>query len=285
MPVLTDNYTFAFTATGEILNDDSSPSSPFVDVQKVTGLDNVEYRSTEREREGMDGGFVDALYEKMRTIVIEGVIYNATEDYLDTLKANFAPRASVEPFYLLAPTSPERLVYCKSLGIRYAWDQARRLNMVTFQIQLKAEDPTIYEAVVTDTATLGNPESGFGFNLAFNFGFGTSSTAGAASLNNTGNKDADCTFEIVGPVVNPIIVHDESGNRLSFACTLGVGDTLEVNLRNKTVLLGGTTSRRNFLIGTSRWFLLQPGTNTIRFLGTAGAGTPVLNCTFRPAYR
>lgn len=285
MPVLTDDYTFAFTATGEILNDDSSPSSPFVDVHKVTGLDNVEYRTTEREREGMDGGFVDALYEKMRTIVIEGVIYNATEDYLDTLKANFAPRASVEPFYLLAPDSNERLVYCKSLGIRYAWEQTRRTNVVTFQIQLKAEDPTIYEAEVTDTATLGNPESGFGFDLGFDFGFGTSSTAGAAVLDNTGNKDADCTFEIVGPVVNPIIVHDESGNRLSFACTLGVGDTLEVNLRNKTILLGGTTNRRNFLLGTSRWFLLQPGTNTIRFLGTAGAGTPELNCTFRPAYR
>lgn len=284
--MLTQDFTFAYSDTGVILNSDPLlPTDPFVDISKVSGLDNAEFRISEREREGMDGGFVDSMYEKMRTIVLEGQIYNTTESYLDSLKANYAPSFAVQPFYFDAPGVSERLIYCKSYGMKYDWDTARRLGIVPVQFQLKAEDPTIYGALITAIANLGSIDTGFAFNLSFNFGFGAGGTAGTTTITNSGNKDADGTFTITGPVTNPIIVHDNTGNRLTFSIVLGVSDTLVINLRNKTVTLNGTANRRGSLVTTSRWFMLEPGVNTLRFLGTAGAGTPQMQVAGRSAYR
>src|SRR5881392_2280689 len=96
-----DTYTFQYRDNGVILNSDPvDPTDPFVDIIKVTGLDSAEYRSTERDREGQDGGFADAEFEKMRTIVLEGTVYCPTdviESYLDSLKGNYGPVKQPEP--------------------------------------------------------------------------------------------------------------------------------------------------------------------------------------------
>lgn len=285
--MVTTDFTFAFSDTGVILNSDPTlPNDPFVDITKVSGLSNTEFRITEREREGMDGGFVDAAFEKMRVITLEGQIFNATETYLDTLKANFAPSTLPKPFYFLAPGIPERLIYCKSYGMKYDWSTERRFGSVPCQFQLMAEDPTIYGDLLLGTAVLPTTTSGFGFDLSFNFGFGGASAVdGSTTLVNAGNKDADCTFNINGPISNPVIVHELTGNRLAFNIDLVSTDVLTVNLRNKTAVLNGSANRRGTMLGTSRWFLLSPGANTIRFLGTAGSGTPSLDCIARSAYR
>lgn len=283
---LTEDYTFLFSDTGTVLNTSAVVTNPFVDVDKVTGLDNTDFRTTERDREGMDGGFIDALYEKIRFVTLEGTIYNATEVFLDTLKANFAPGNVAKPFYFKSPATAERLVYCKSYGIKFDWDTNRRLNMVKFQIQLKAEDPSIYGALIAGSVNLGGTSTGFGFPIGFPLGFGgVSSNIGAASINNIGNRDTDAVFIINGPVTNPALLHDNTGNKLTFAFVLGTGEYLTVNLRNKSVILNGTANRRGTLTGTSRWFMLVPGVNTVRFLGTPGASTPTVSYSVRSAYR
>ena len=284
--MLAQDYTYAFTDTGQILNTDANHSVPFVDVTKVLGFGNAPLRTTEREREGMDGGFIDALYESMRVITIEGNIYNATEAFLDTLKANYAPSAASQPFYFYLPVVGERIVYAKSYGIHLDYDNQRSLGIIPFQIILKAEDPSIYGQLQSGSAIIGGSSTGFGFNLGFNIGFGGSSgTNGTIAINNTGNRDADATFTITGPVTNPAIANDTTGKRITFNIVLGAIDYLTINLRNKTVTLNGTANRRGTMLGTSTWFLLVPGVNSIRFLGTAGGTPPSMTYITRPAYR
>ncbi len=284
---LTDNFSFKYRDDGVVLNGDST-SLPFIDVLGVDGLDNAPFRATNRVREGDDGGFLDAEFEDMRTIVLDGNIYadpTAVETLLDSLKSNFAPQRTAQPFYLLAPGTTERIIFCKSLGMRYKWGTDRGLGIVAFQIQLQAEDPAIYGAAQTLTTNLVGVSTGYGFNKGFPFGFGGStSTAGAVTLTNTGNRETGAQLVITGPVTDPAVVHDGTGNRLQFDIDLATGETLVIDLRNRTVLLNGTTNRRGKMLGTSRWFKLSPGSNSIRFLGTS-AGTPTLGVTFRPAYR
>jgi hypothetical protein len=282
--MITKDFTFQYTDTGIVLNEDVSAS--FVDVHKVGGLDGGHIRSTIRQLEGMDGGTVDAIFENVRTVVIEGVVYG-DESYLDALKANFAPTRNPQPFYFDAPGITPRVIFAKSLGVKYSWETMRRVGKTPIQIQLVAEDPAIYDATaITGSIGLGGVSSGFGFNLAFNFGFGGStSTSGSANLFNIGSRDADCTFTMIGPVTDPAIVNDSTGNRLDFAgFTLPSGSQLVINLRYKTIRLDGV-NRRNALTGNSKWFMIQPGSNVIRFLGSPGAGTPSLSYSFRPAYR
>jgi len=285
--MLTDEYTFQYGVRGSLLNGDPiQPTDCFVDIDSVSGLDSVEVRATSHDREGQDGGFLDAAFEKMRTIVLEGTIFNCTEDFLDRLKGEYGPTTTPQAFFFKAPGQLARFVNAKSLGVRYKWESLRRIGSVKIQIQLQAEDPTIQGELITGQATLAGAESGFGFDMEFDFGFGdgTASAPTLAHMYNAGNKPADCSFRITGPVTDPSIAHETSGNTLAFDIDLTDTDYLDINLRNKTVRLNDSANRRGSMTNTSRWFLLLPGANVIRFDGES-SGSPQLTCTARSAYR
>lgn len=285
---LTQDYTYQYTATGIVLNTDSVGGSPFVDVTKVSGLDSAPIRNSDAVREGQDGGFTDAQFEDMRLIVLEGTVYasaSGIETFMDSLKGNFGPTALVQPFFFFHPFVGQRIVYCKSLGVRYDVDSLRRTGQTPFQIQLKAEDPTIYGAVQTLNTGLAGAASGRGYNRSYNYGYGGStSTSGSINCFNAGNKPVKAVFTMTN-VINPSIVSDTTSQRLNFTISIQNSDSVAVDLRDKTVILNGTANRRGSLLGGSLWFLLQPGNNFIRFLGTTGTGTPNLSATFMSGYR
>jgi hypothetical protein len=329
-----DNYTFQYQDTGIILNTDPPTpwgglGSTFVDVTNVQGLSNAPYRVTERDREGQDGGYVDAEHELMRVIVLEATVYapqDLLESFLENLKSNFAPGKKARPFYFKAPGVSARVVFCKSYGIKYDWSTARRVGTMPIQIQLVAEDPTIYDAsTVSGITALPLQTTGRAYNKSYNYGysvgiveapddgsiitgdllvdamvdsFADTSTSpvgvpghqanGTITIINSGNKDTGATIRIYGPIVNPAVVHDLSGRALSFQLTVASDEYLEIDLRRRSVLLNGGTSRRYALVSGSRWFLLAPGTNSLRLLGTdpiAGTPDPSMTVEARAAYR
>jgi hypothetical protein len=280
-----NDYTFQLNDTGVTLNTDGSP---FVDIDKVSGLDNAPYRETVRDHEGNDGGFMDAEFEKGRDIVIDGMVYATTstiEAYLDTLKANYAPVQTPIPFYVKAPGVVERLVFVKPRGCRYDWDTARRIGMTSIQFLMFAEDPRIYDAVLSSAtfAYGGDVGTGFAFNMGFNLNFGGGATPGGGSVTNIGNRPTPPTFVVTGPVTNPVITNATNSHTMRFTITLGAGETLTINTRDRTVYLNGVTNRRNIMT-TPDWFFLDPGVNFINYGAFTGAGSS-LQVTYRSAWR
>jgi hypothetical protein len=290
-----EEYTFQFRDDGIVLNADMIDyETPFVDIDKVSGLAGAELRTTERAREGQDGGFADAEFENMRTVVLEGTVYalpDTLETYLDQLKGNFAPVREPQPFYFHPAGTADRVLFCKSYGIKYDWDTARRTGTTPIQITLIAEDPTIYDAVpVTDSADLSSMiVGGRGYNKSYNITYGGSDvTGGFASIRNVGNKDTGAFITIFGPITNPSIIHDTSGKQLSFNIDISSDQFLTIDLRQRLVMLNGTANRRHTLVNTSQWFMLPPGDNSLRLLGTdpiGGVPDPKMTVVARGAYR
>lgn len=285
-----EDYTFKFLDNGIMLNTDADPLNPFVDIESVEGLSNAEYRTTERDREGMDGGYVDAEFEKVRSIVITGTVYathETLEPYLELLKANFAPNRTPQPLYFEAPGINERVVFCKSYGFRYSWEQARRTGITPFQITLVAEDPSIYDSLPTQgTTSLASAGTGRSYNKSYNYGYGVSIVGGIVNIVNAGNKDTGALITIFGPIVGPRVVHDLTARELFFDTVLSESQYLEINLRSRTVMLNGTANRRSIMSG--KWFMLPPGPNSLRLLGTdpiGGAPDPSMLVFTRSAYR
>jgi len=104
--VVLADYTFQLDS-GVVLNTDTLP---FVDVQRVVGLDSAPYRETIRDHEGTDGGYIDAEFETGREVIVEGIAYcdvDNAETFFDSLKQNYAPVTTPIPFVL-------RLGYCKT---------------------------------------------------------------------------------------------------------------------------------------------------------------------------
>lgn len=288
MSTLISDTSFQLSDTGIILNDDSASNLPFIDIEQVTGLDNAPYRQTKREREGADGGYMDAEFESGRDISLTGVVYannNPLESYLDSLKANWAPSTAPIPLYMLTNDVGLRVVFVKPLGCKYDWDALRRTGMTAITFTAYAEDPRIYSGALQSTIIpLGATVfTGFAFPLGFPFGFGgVSLTTDGQFIYNVGNRPAPAIMTIAGPVTNPQILNDTTSSVLQFSTTLAIGETLVIDTQYHTVRLNGITNRRSALI-VPGWFMLQVGANFIRFRSTAGTGT--LEVSYRASWR
>lgn len=280
---LTD-FTFQLNS-GVILNDDGFP---FVDIEKVSGLDNAPYRETTRDHEGADGGFMDAEFEKGRELILEGTVYgnvSTVETYLDSLKSNYAPVTTPIPFVFKAPGTVERLLFVKPRGCRYSWEAARRIGATPIQFLMFAEDPRIYASSISSVVTSfgGDAGLGFAFSFAFNINFGGGATPGGTNVTNDGNRPTPVEFIITGPVTSPVITNTTSGHVMAFNITLATGETLTINTRDRTVYLNGNVNRRN-LMTNADWFMLEPGVNFIGYGGLVGTGS-TLTITYRSAWR
>jgi hypothetical protein len=274
-----------------LLNDDTT--LPFVDVEKVVGLDSAPYRETIRDHEGSDGGFIDAEFERGRDVVLEGTVYasdaadaTATEVYLDSIKANYAPVQTPIPFVFSVPGVEERLIFVKPRGVRYNWELLRRIGITPIQLMMFAEDPRIYTAEESQTTVSYGGDAGLGlaFSAGFSIDFGGGATPGGATVTNEGNRPAPVEFIITGPIINPVITNSTTDDTLGFTIELTASDTLTINTRNRTVYLNGNVNRRNTLNSPAEWFHLEPGDNIIGFGGLSGTGA-TLDINFRSAWR
>jgi len=287
MSILSSDLTFQLGDTGVTLNTDSV--FPFVDITQVAGLDSAPFRTSQRDHEGTDGAFIDAEFETGRDLLLTGTVYadsSTMELYLDQLVFNYQPSTVRIPFYFKAPGVDERVLFVKPLGCRYNWDILRRTGQANIQFSMFAEDPRKYSSTLKSVAMVQGSTiiTGRSYNKSYNFGYNTIILVpDSVVVTNSGNRDAPALISIAGPVVNPIIVSDTAGKTLSVNITLGVSDTLVIDLVNHTVVLNGTANRRN-LLSAPNWFLLSPGDNVLRFRATV-AGSAIATVTFRDTYR
>jgi hypothetical protein len=272
---------------GTVLNP-NTPGLPFCDITKVGGLDTPEIRTSERDHEGVDGGYLDAEFEKMRTITLEGQVITdglTAETFLDQLKYEWAPRSSPIQFYFQHPGVAERTIFVKPLGVKYDVDSLRRLGSADIQFMCQAEDPRVYDSnLLTLPINQGvSAVTGRGFPKSFPFGYGAAVDPTTTNAHNFGNRPTTALISIPGPVTNPRIVNTTSGDEMVFTIVLGVGDTLVIDLYNRTVRLNGTASRRNTLVDPN-WFMLQPGDNFLQYRADT-TGNPAASISYRNAWR
>lgn len=282
-----DDYSYRLGDLGTVLNP-NLVVPPFVDIIEVTGLDTPELRTTERDHEGNDGGFLDAEFEKMRTLTLEGqIITNGinTWPFIDQLKREWAAGQGELPFAFQHPGLEERVIFVKPLGVRFNVNTLIRVGSCDVQFMCQAENPAIYS---NNLITLALPQGvslvgGIGFNLGFNLDFGAPVSPAYANAYNGGNRPATAIITIPGPVDAPRIFNDTTGNVLEFGLSLSASDYLTIDLYSRTVYLNGTASRRNTLKNPD-WFFLQPGDNIIRYRADS-SGNPNASISYRYAWR
>lgn len=142
--------------------------------------------------------------------------------------------------------------------------------------------PTECRFVATDPRILSNLErssgamspaaaavGGLTFDATPNFVIGTVSSPQTFAAENRGTVDASWTATFTGPLLNPVLMHLESGTQMAFTGTLAAGETLVVDSASRSVSIAGA-SRYWWLNRSSVWFPLSPGANSLMFLGGLG---------------
>jgi hypothetical protein len=259
-------------AGGTTLN--TSPSLPFVDITKITGLDNSDISASMHGREGAHGGYVDAEFEAQRTVVIEGNIYASNtqlESYLDKLKAEYAPTRRAKGFYFATDNGGQRVVYGKPQGLRYDKDSQRRLGIVPFQVVILCEDPRIYSTTIT-TKTVQM----------------FSSVTSVTDFTVGGNRDTVARIFVSGPapVGSALEVFSRQGKtRWALTGPSGLAATVDevaIDTDRRTMMQGGVSHRKNWTV--TRWANLLDGPARIQYVGIAST-TGFVVLQFRDAWR
>lgn len=155
-------------------------------------------------------------------------------------------------------------------------------------VSLFAADPRLYSdtesAGAYDPTTLGT--GGLGFPLGFPLDFDVADGSAQLSVVNEGTIGTPPVYVITGPVLNPIIDNDTTGESIHTQdCDLASGDTLAIDVAARSVTLAGTTSRPDLIdVSLTDWGYLAPGTNLLRLRGSdMSAGVTELAVTFRSA--
>ncbi len=173
------------------------------------------------------------------------------------------------------------LVWMDDDGVKYRLNGKPRLASslveprTPTECRFVATDPRIYANAEQSASTgLATTSGGLDFPAAAPFVFGTGGSGSTMACPNDGTIDTPWVATFTGPLVAPTLTHVDSGKALILSgASLAAGETLIVSSADRTVLLEGTASRYAWLAGTSQWFDLTPGANSINLTGASGAGT------------
>jgi len=216
-----------------------------------------------------DGGWSGAEWREPGTIPFKlGIHTGSWADLMDAwwaLDAAMAPvRTGSEVELTWNAAGTEYLMYVRPRGVKLT-NQRARTGIGWVQGSFAAMDPAIYSAAETVTE-VGLMHRIGGLTTPFGLPVGIPSVIadGEATLVNSGTAEARLLLHVQGPVVAPrITLIDATGPHTMFLDTvLGPEDYLDIDTKDKAVILNGTTSRLADQFGA--WPLLS-GTALIRF--------------------
>lgn len=151
---------------------------------------------------------------------------------------------------------------------------ARTLTTVRgkWSISLVADDPMLYSEVTHLAGTrLPQVSGGLVAPITPPITIAVVETSNQVTVLNTGDAPARPVMTIQGPVVNPVIQSQDTGQEMRFRTTLGDADRLVIDCARGSVILNDSVSRMNTLLGSS-FIELRPGSTTLRY--TAGSYDP-----------
>lgn len=166
------------------------------------------------------------------------------------------------------------------------------VNMLRFTIGLTSLSPYLY-GVDPVSATTRLPQSNGGMTFPYGFeSYGTSISSwiwdeeiisGNVSLSNVGTASSPVTIRIDGPVVDPMVLHADSGHAMAFDMSLGIGHYVTINGMTHEILIDGTDPARGRVV-RREWSHADPGLNVWAFSAGEYSSTASMTVSFYPAY-
>ena len=155
----------------------------------------------------------------------------------------------------------------------------------SFLIEFKAPDWRFYSQVLT-SHDMGQTfvKGGGAIPMAIPWAIPVSTASVIDKIvTNQGNEATDPIFTITGPGTTFTITNFTTGKTFILSTTLGAGDVVVIDIKNRTVILNGTDNLYPDITGDF-WSLI-PGENELRFFVTGGLTVDTnLNLSYRDAY-
>ncbi len=241
---------------------------------QIEGLESLpEIAQADLKIDQDQGEFLGAYFMKGRLVTFDLEVHAATDAQfradLDALGAAMAPSATAEaPLAYLLPGMAQlgRVCFCRPLTRVAVIDINYTHRKALAQVALYATDPRLYD-YVTQFLTLALPASlgGLTWPTAWPASWGTAGSGGTVTATNAGTIESRPLLTILGPIDNPTVQNNTTGQSFTWLGSLLATDRLVIDMAHKTIQVNGSGSARGLVSPTSQWWTIIPGANVLQF--------------------
>lgn len=140
-------------------------------------------------------------------------------------------------------------------------------NIATWQLTVASDDPHLYGLDWIGQTTLAATAPGAGQTWPQtwpqDWGVAPGVTPGAVSVPNAGTVSYHPRLRVDGPVSGFAVTLLESGASVRYRGSVAAGQWLDIDCRDRTVLLNGLVSHRHLTSFTGDWLAVPPGGGTV----------------------
>lgn len=153
-------------------------------------------------------------------------------------------------------------------------------GLASWMLTVVIPDPLLYGPDTFGSAGLsGVSGTGLAYPLTYPLDYGVPAgvTPGAVPVSNAGTAAYWPRLRIDGPVVNPVVTCNETGDWVRYNGTLAAGQYLDVDCANRRVLLNGFVSKAPLVTFSGRWLAVPPGGASLSWAADSADPTATLS--------
>lgn len=192
----------------------------------LTGLPEI--RTTSGVNAGYDGGWTSAQNYDARSITIRGVIANedvATVEQLRRQLTTLAGQGKNEELTLDLVTQAGKAYTIQVRTIALEMSLQKVLTQQEFMLQLRADDPLIYDASeTTHEALLQVAQATGGFTIDFELPLAITGSSEETVVNNEGLEQVPTVTRMYGELHNPKIINQTTNQFMQIEADLGFAE-------------------------------------------------------------
>lgn len=232
-------------------------------IEGLAGLPAI--RTSQGTNLGANGGWTTKQLYEPRFISFSGRIFGRTVAEVEDRRREFSTILAkiVRDKGTLRIITPAGNVYSTEvvlIGVDMPINKV--LNLVEWKINLKADDPLLYDNSDGELlATIRKTRQG-GFIIPFELPLYISPDEQPATVNNSGNETILPNIIISTKATNPKIINRTTNQSMEITAVVKDGGKLEIDMKNKTILLDGMNIYDLQTAGSNFWGLIA-GDNRI----------------------
>lgn len=298
MPELLEMSMILFSSPGSLITGDGQleyndyvlGDNVVTFMESISGWDDLpNVDSSNALRPSSHGAWVGKKLVGQRIVTWTGKISTADrsswEDAVKTLRDKFVPAVGTEELTIVVRTRNEmRMAFGTVTQRQIPVDYAYSYYGAKVTLQFECSDPRLY-SLGENSVFISTPpliSSGLAYPLVYPLDYGTEQAPNSLIITNSGNAPTPMTMNFLGPITNPELINQTTGERLGFDIVLTADDVLTVNTRLGTVVLNGTADRiytRTLTSSPILGFDLLSGENELQLIAEdweAGSGVEII---------
>lgn len=258
-------------------------------------------RAVTEDRVGSHGAFDTTLYLSAAAVTLNLLLYDpdgtpAQATFLDALGPLLGP--GMRPSLIVGDDEWASL---RQLTVRLDSMSKARSDPTNWPVQITWAAPdgvwentaqSVLDVPVTLPSTTGiivTNTTGLHISATNGLDMPPTSSPGEFQVTNPGTVASQWTAQLYGPATGPKLANDATGLTLEFTdhVVLPAGSFIALDSRARTALLNNNANSSvltSLNFGTSSWWTLQPGVNTLRYYPTSGSAGAEAVVSYRSAW-